>query len=79
MAIELDNLDVSVRFVKDIEGLMKNKRISIMEAVVLWCEQHDTEIEYAASLIKKNKILKTKVRDQAESLNFMKKTAKLPV
>lgn len=79
MAIELDNLETSVRFAKDIEGLMKTKKVSIMDAVVLWCEQHDTEIEYAASLIKKNKILKSKVRDQAESLNYLKKTAKLPV
>ena len=80
MAIELDNLDSAVKFAKDIEGLIKTRRVSYIEAITLWCEEHDTEVEYAATLIKKNKKLKGAIQEEAEGLNFMKrKTARLPV
>jgi len=80
MAITLDTLDTAVKFAKDIENLINDKRISYIEAISLWCETHDLELEYAASLIRKNKNLKSKVQIEAETLNFMKKkNSRLPV
>jgi hypothetical protein len=79
MGITLDTLDTAVKFAKDIEALVATKGTSYMEAIQLWCEQRDLEIEYAASLIKKNKNLKGKVQLEAEQLNYMKKTSRLPV
>jgi hypothetical protein len=79
MAITLDALDTAVKFAKDIESIVAVKSTSYMEAIQLWCEERDLEIEYAASLIKKNKNLKGKIQQEAEQLNFMKKTSRLPV
>lgn len=80
MAIILDTLDTAVKFSKDVEFLVSDKKISYIEAITLWCETHDLELEYAASLIRKNKNLKSKIQIEAETLNFMKKkSARLPI
>jgi hypothetical protein len=50
-----------------------------MEAVVLYCEQTDFEVELAAKLI--SGALKSKIKIEAQELNFLPKsnTAKLPL
>ena len=48
-----------------------------MDSVLFYCEQNEMEPETAASLITGK--LKQKIREEAEDLNFLPKTAKLPV
>jgi len=50
-----------------------------MDAVVLYCEETGFEVEIAAKLI--SGALKSKIKLEAESLNFLPKsnTAKLPI
>jgi hypothetical protein len=62
-----------------IEELVWMKDISYMEAVVLYCEQTDFEVELAAKLI--SGALKSKIKIEAQELNFLPKsnTAKLPL
>ena len=68
------------KFSKDIEILVQNERdFNYIEAVCHYCEENDIEIEKVNKLI--SKPLKEKIRCEALTLNFMKKTsrAKLPV
>jgi hypothetical protein len=37
------------------------------------------EIEYVASFIKKDPVFKSKIEAEAENLNILKKTARLPI
>lgn len=62
-----------------IESLVKKKSVSYMEAVVLYCEETGLEIELASKLISGS--LKSKIKIEAEDLNFLPKsnTNKLPV
>ena len=48
-----------------------------MDAVVWYCEQENVEIEVAAKLI--GSVLKTKIEAEAQDLNFLPKSAKLPL
>jgi hypothetical protein len=48
-----------------------------MDSVLYYCEQNEMEPETAATLITGK--LKQKIREEAENLNFLPKTAKLPV
>jgi hypothetical protein len=69
-------------FAVDIETLRREKRMDYIDAVVFWCEQRNLDIEYAATLIKKDTIIKTKIQIEAEDLNALKKikkSAQLPI
>ena len=60
------------RFSKDIEELVKTKRLSYMEAIVFFCEQKDIEPERIARFIDKG--MKEKIQVDAEALNYLPKT-----
>jgi hypothetical protein len=51
--------------------------ISHMDAIVHHCETVGMEIDVASTLI--SPALKAKIREEAENLNLMKKSAKLPI
>jgi hypothetical protein len=66
-------------FVQEIETLCQTKSIEYIDAVVYWCEKNNVEVEYAAALIKKDPVFKSKIEVEAENLNILKKGARLPV
>jgi hypothetical protein len=66
-------------FITEIEELRRSKNMEYIDAVVHWCEKNKIEIEYVASYIKKDQTMKLKIQEEAENLNYMKKTARLPI
>jgi hypothetical protein len=66
-------------FQKQIDNLAFEKRISFMDAVLLYCEQTGMEVEIAGQLIKSSAKMKAIVQDEAEALNYFPKTSKLPL
>jgi len=66
-------------FTREIESLVRNKNIEFFEAVLYYCEVNNIEVEVAASLVKQNGALKAKIQHEAENLNLVKKTARLPI
>jgi hypothetical protein len=62
-----------------IDQIVHERNISYMDAVILWCEQNNLEVEFAGDLIRRNAVLKAKIQIEAENLNFMKKTSRLPI
>lgn len=69
----------SYNFLMEINKLCKDKSVTFMDAVVYYCEKNDVEIEAAAQYIRKNVVLKAKLQQEAEDLNFLEKTARLPI
>jgi len=66
-------------FIKEIEKIVKLKNVEFLDAVLYYCEENNIEVEVAASLVKQNNVLKAKIQFEAENLNLMKKTARLPI
>jgi hypothetical protein len=60
-----------------INELSVNQGMTRMEAIVYHCEQTGLEIDVAATLI--SSALKSKIREEAQEFNLLKKTAKLPL
>jgi hypothetical protein len=60
-----------------IEKMAQEKNIGLMDAICHHCKETELEIEVAATLISPN--LKTKIREEAQSLNLIKKSSKLPI
>jgi len=50
-----------------------------LDAILHYCEKHDIEIESIARYIKKNVVLKARLQEEAEELNYLQKTSRLPI
>lgn len=60
-----------------IEQYARDKKCSYMDAIVLYCEENEIEVESAAQKISTN--IKEKIEVEAQDLNFLPKTARLPI
>ena len=70
-------LKTSKMFTLQIEDIVKEKRISHMDAVLWYCEKEGLEPDGLGSLISKG--LKEKIEANARDLNFLPKQAQLPI
>ena len=52
-------------------------KLTIMDTVVAHCESSGMEVDVASTLL--SSALKAKIREEAQELNLLKKTAKLPI
>ena len=65
------------KFAFIIENMVKDKKISYMDAILEYCKTHEIDPSNTKSMI--NKTLKEKVAYEAQNLNMLKeKVAKLP-
>ncbi|MEK9697247.1 MAG: late promoter transcription accessory protein [Candidatus Poseidoniales archaeon] len=71
------DLMTSAKFSIIIEEAVKEHRLSYMDAIIWWCEQHEMEIEVAAKLC--NGVIKEKLRYEAQELNFLERPNRLPI
>ena len=62
-------------FAYAIENIKNSKGISYIDAVLLWCEDNDYEVETAANLVKSDPVLKLKIAYEAESAHLLKSQA----
>ena len=66
------------KFALLIEEKVKTKRMSYMDAIILYCEENGIDPSNTKALI--NKTLKEKIAYEAQSLNMLKeKTAKFAI
>lgn len=66
-------------FFQQIEKIVNEKRLTYIDAIVYFCENNNIEIETAAALIKNNSKIKSNIQVEGEELNFLAKTARLPI
>ena len=65
------------KFALIIENMVKDKKISYIDAILDYCKTHEIDPSNTKSMI--NKTLKEKVAFEAQNLNMLKeKVAKLP-
>ena len=64
-------------FSLEIENIVKEKKITHMDAVLLYCYKNGIEPDKVSSLITRS--LKEKIENNARELNFLPKTAQLPI
>lgn len=60
-----------------IEKLATDKNLGYMDAICHYCKETGLEVEVAATLI--SSAFKAKIKEEAEGLNLMKKSSKLPI
>ena len=67
----------SSEFFTKITEIVNRTKLSYMDAILHYCDQNGMEPAPAAQLV--NTKLKAQIREEAEVLNFLPKTAKLPI
>lgn len=64
-------------FSDTINEIAERLSMTRMDAIIHHCEQTGMEVDVASTLI--SSALKSKIREEAQELNLLKKTARLPV
>jgi hypothetical protein len=79
MKSNLETFSNSADFSQQIEFIVKGKGVSYIEAVELWCDRNGKDITVGADLVKKSPVIKSKIQAEAEELNLITKSARLPI
>ena len=66
-----ENFMTAAKFSLEIENIVKDSELNYIEAIVMFCEDKNIEIENVNKLI--SKPLKEKLKYEAQKLNFIKK------
>lgn len=66
------------KFMKEIEELVKRHDTSYMDAIVHYSQKNNIEIETVADIVKKLPVVKVNLLEEAEDLNMIEKSSKLP-
>lgn len=66
-------------FTTEIRALRIEKQMNYIDSIVYWCELKGFEVELAASLVISDAAMLSNIQIEAENLNYLKKTARLPV
>jgi hypothetical protein len=77
--MKISNIKSSADFVKEIDKLTQVKGLSYFDAVMHYCESNNIEVETAASLIKQSTVLKARIQVEAENLNLVRRSGRLPI
>lgn len=60
-----------------VEKLATDEKLGLMDAICHHCSATGLEIEVAATLV--SSALKAKIKEEAQELNLIKKSSKLPI
>ena len=74
---EILNMYTSEKYNSEIEEIVERTQMSYLDSMLYHAEENGLESETVAGLI--NTKTKTKLREEAEELHFMPRTAKLPI
>lgn len=56
-----------------------NDDVTIMDALIHYADKHDLEIELIGEIVRRSPVLKAKVREDAERIRMVERTARLPI
>ena len=70
-------IDMTIDLNLTIESIVQDKELSYMDAVLYHAQTLELEPEAMAKML--NQSIKDKIEVEAQSLNMLKKTAKLPI
>ena len=62
------------KFALEIEKIVAEEKLNYIDAILMYCEKNNLEIESITKLI--SKPLKEKIKYEAMELNFLKKTSR---
>jgi uncharacterized LabA/DUF88 family protein len=77
--MQLSSVKTPIEFSREIEKIITEHRIEYLDAIMLYVEKNNIDVEVVASLVKYNSVMKSKLEDECQKLNLLEKTSKLPL
>lgn len=77
--MKIKSVKSTSEFAREIEALVKTTGVDYMDALVEYSNRNNVEIEVVASMVKNNQTLKAKLQSEAEDLNYLPKSSRLPI
>jgi hypothetical protein len=71
--------DLANNVIAELHNLVLIHNLSYLDAILHYSEVSGLEIEVLAEIMSKDPLIKSKLQIEAENLNFLKKTDRLPV
>lgn len=78
MTLNFDYFNIN-KLTDDIETMVKDKSMSYIDACIMYSEENSLEIEVLAEILQNNQKILSIIQQEAEDLNFLKKTQRLPI
>lgn len=75
----IEKFENQMRICRDVELMVLTNKMNYMDAAILYAEEHELEIEFVANILSTNAAIRSKIEEEAEDLNFLKKRARLPI
>ena len=79
MSLKVNSLKTVAEFTAAVDNIVKSSGSDYIDAVVQYCDENEIDIEVAASIIKSSSRLKSNIRLEAENVNMVSKSRRLPV
>ena len=67
------------KFAIDIERIVTEKRCEYMEALLIYSQENNIEVETIAQLTKQSSVIKAKLEEECHDQNLLKHGAQLPI
>jgi hypothetical protein len=77
--IVFDKALTQEKMIREIERIVVEYKADYIDAIVHYCTKNDIEIETVASIIKSSGKLRSRLQAEGEGLNFLPKSARLPI
>lgn len=77
--IVFDKALTQEKLIREIERIVIDCGTDYIDAIVHYCEKNDIEVETVASIIKSSGKLKSRLQAEGEQLNFLPRSARLPI
>lgn len=77
--IVFDKALTQEKMIREIERIVIEYKADYIDAIVHYCDKNDIEIETVASIIKSSGKLRSRLQAEGEQLNFLPRSARLPI
>lgn len=77
--MNIDDTQNITEFMREIHDICKNDKLDYIDAIIYFCEQNNLEPEVMAQKVKKIPLLQSKIQEEAEKMNYISKTTRLPL
>lgn len=77
--IVFDKALTQEKMIREIERIVVEYKADYIDAIVHYCDKNDIEIETVASIIKSSGKLRSRLQAEGEQLNFLPRSARLPI
>lgn len=67
------------KLIREIEDIVIDCGTDYIDAIVHYCQKNDIEVETVASIVKSSGKLKSRLQAEGEQLNFLPRSARLPI